>query len=612
MFTPYRDMRKIFLIAGLLTAAPVAAGHGQGLLGAADDVAALKTDAAPRQLTVAYETLSERISIASAAAAEASIGRLEATLPLRRLSLFTEGRPINVAAAGRGATTIARYRARYDGIPLALGSDVTVIVGPGGNATVRTRHMPQSVDGTTPEIDRQAGIDTARQRFGAARRGERVTVSEPNLEFWVDGGRRGRLAWAFTVRTTSIVRPRAVRYWVAARDRGEILDARDEIHSAPSGSVSALVWNESPRRPAVKRPLPNLTIKRGTAKSASDLVTTDRKGRFTFYDPGSNDVRLTPAGPFAVVRNQLGPDLEKRFTLGPGDGNLIRIEAQDEQNLAQATAFYWTTRAQRFVRRYLPKVVLRRLPTRVNIDSSCNAYWDGRSINFFRASDPGDKIVCPNTAYSSIVVHELGHGVDHYLGGIVGGGYSEGFGDALAQLVLRSPCMAADLLQTGQCGRNGAKKQPWTKVPEICDRYGEIEVHCAGETYAGFTWELIQQLLRFYGDPDAAYREAARMILGAAAANPASIPDAVRLSFLVDDRDGDLRNGTTHYAQLAAAAEALALPYPRKLKSQPALKPVPKPELRRRLKPRARPRAPAPIPKRECSASDILRDAPGC
>ena len=51
-------------------------------------------------------------------------------------------------------------------------------------------------------------------------------------------------------------------------------------------------------------------------------------------------------------------------------------------------------------------------------------------------------------------------------------------------------------------------------------------------------------------------------MLGAAAANPHNIPDAVRLSFVVDDTDGDLTNGTPHFRALAAAADSRHIPRP--------------------------------------------------
>jgi hypothetical protein len=82
-----------------------------------------------------------------------------------------------------------------------------------------------------------------------------------------------------------------------------------------------------------------------------------------------------------------------------------------------------------------------------------------------------------------------------------------------------------------------------------------------GRRYAGFAWELVQQLKRTYAD-DEAFSLATRLVLGAAAANPANIPDAVRLSFVVDAPDGNPAHGSPHFRELAAAADSRTIPRP--------------------------------------------------
>jgi hypothetical protein len=86
-------------------------------------------------------------------------------------------------------------------------------------------------------------------------------------------------------------------------------------------------------------------------------------------------------------------------------------------------------------------------------------------------------------------------------------------------------------------------------------------VHDIGRRYAGFAWELIQQLKQDNSD-DEAFRLATRLVLGAAAGNPANIPDAVRLSFVVDAPDGNPAHGSPHFRALAAAADSRHIPPP--------------------------------------------------
>ena len=79
-------------------------------------------------------------------------------------------------------------------------------------------------------------------------------------------------------------------------------------------------------------------------------------------------------------------------------------------------------------------------------------------------------------------------------------------------------------------------------------------MHAIGRRYAGFTWELVDQLKNTYSD-DGAFDLAKRLVMAAALANPSNIPDAVRLSILADDDDGDLGTCSPHQRELEAAAE---------------------------------------------------------
>jgi hypothetical protein len=87
------------------------------------------------------------------------------------------------------------------------------------------------------------------------------------------------------------------------------------------------------------------------------------------------------------------------------------------------------------------------------------------------------------------------------------------------------------------------------------------EVHAIGRRYAGFTWELVQQLKKTYSDEEA-FRLATRLVMAAGAANPSNIPDAVRLSFVADDTDGNLSTCSPHFKELAAAADSRSIPRP--------------------------------------------------
>ena len=58
-------------------------------------------------------------------------------------------------------------------------------------------------------------------------------------------------------------------------------------------------------------------------------------------------------------------------------------------------------------------------------------------------------------------MHEYGHGIDAVKGGIVHGGYSEGFGDAMAVLATRQPCVGRDFFGAGTCLRSASDVILW-------------------------------------------------------------------------------------------------------------------------------------------------------
>jgi hypothetical protein len=264
------------------------------------------------------------------------------------------------------------------------------------------------------------------------------------------------------------------------------------------------------------------------------------------------------SGRFCVIQNGAGATLQKQAN-GAATGADLTFDATQEFDLAQVSAYYWTDAAHGFCADVLTSLPanrqLLRLPTIVNIDDVCNAFYDPSdvSINFFRTGTSlGDN--CPNTAYSDVVLHEYGHAVDDMLGGIMDGGLSEGFGDAVAILRLRSPIVGRDFFGPGQHLRVATDVVTWP--PQ------NPEVHEVGRIYGGFVWQLVEEL-RAQGAPeDEAYAIAKRLVVGAAAFNPSDIPDAVHLSFLIDDDDGDLGNGTPHFKALAKAADSREIPRP--------------------------------------------------
>ncbi|MEK7994463.1 MAG: hypothetical protein AAB403_11730, partial [Planctomycetota bacterium] len=418
------------------------------------------------------------------------------------------------------------------------GYDVTAIVGEDGRLlAIRKRNLPREADAVTPKVPGGAAAEMAGAHARRAFREAKLRQSEPVLEILVGPDQKGYLAWSLEVRSTSLTQPQARRYWISAATEPRVLYFESLIyHQFHQGTVTGTLWDTTPVRGTISRRLASLEVTRTGSSGGSRVTGAD--GYFRFSGTGSVTIRGALRGPSCEIGNVAGPVMDVANMgddLGPID---LDFRAAAEFELAQTTAFHWTNRGFQFVGGVVPR---RRLPVVVNINATCNAYWDGQAIHFYRAGGG-----CPNTAYSDVIIHEMGHGIDQWLGDIRDGGYSEGFGDSLAILITGQPCTGRDFWGRGTCLRSALDVHMWPPDPHEGP-------HDRGRRYGQFTWQVVERLGTGW---------ATRLILGAAALNPADIPDAVELSFVADDNDNDLSNGTPHCKQLAEAADARGIPHP--------------------------------------------------
>jgi hypothetical protein len=353
------------------------------------------------------------------------------------------------------------------------------------------------------------------------------------------------------------------------RERGEMAATPGStavFNGSVSGTVTGTMWQTSPYSSVVSRPLQGVEIIVTRPTGITSVAYSDAAGRYSLSGvSGLATVSATLNGPACRIVNDAKSDDPATFNSRVGQGTVdidFPAGSGEEYKLAQNDAFYSVNRAYDFVRSYLPDqpTKVTHITTHVNVDSSCNAYYDrsDNTLNFFRSSTTtSEEKGCPNTGYRDVVYHEYGHAVDDELGGILDGAYSEGFGDGLSILITHSPLVGTDFYGPGKNLRDARKVFLWPKVKDS-------EIHEAGQAYAGFCWELTQQLQRTYGQ-DRAFEVAKQLILGAAVQNPKDIPDAVRLSFFMDAKlyPGGRAGGTSlHAPQLRAAAQSRQLPIP--------------------------------------------------
>lgn len=296
-------------------------------------------------------------------------------------------------------------------------------------------------------------------------------------------------------------------------------------------------------------PLPGLQV----SIPGIGLVTTDANGQFTanLTTAASVLAELDGIRSGKIVGSQ-APTVTA--TLQPGIGGTLQFAAANsgEQPLAHTTTYLWTYRVNEYLRGILGNSAQLAyadsfVPT-VNIASTCNAYYTGASINFYRAGGG-----CNNTASASVIAHEWGHGLDDMYGGInQGNGLSEGWGDIHSVYLLDDPVIGHGFYTSGSGIRNANNTRQYPTGNGV---------HAQGESWMGFAWKLRNNLRTTIGNAQA-IAVSNDIVLGSIVANATDQQSAVREVFVADDDDGNLLNGVPHYNELVAACNVHNLPYP--------------------------------------------------
>lgn len=117
---------------------------------------------------------------------------------------------------------------------------------------------------------------------------------------------------------------------------------------------------------------------------------------------------------------------------------------------ASRSAFYEVNKLAEMARGWLPTNVWLQTPltTNVNIVATCNAFWNGSSINFFRSGGG-----CRNTGeIGAVFDHEWGHGLDDNDAGGVLSNSSEAYADIAAIYRLQASCVGHGFFETMNFG----------------------------------------------------------------------------------------------------------------------------------------------------------------
>ncbi|MGA9751675.1 MAG: fibronectin type III domain-containing protein [Acidobacteriota bacterium] len=382
--------------------------------------------------------------------------------------------------------------------------------------------------------------------------------------------------------------------WEARVDAhsGEILSFLDRNDY---GAVTGGVYQTSNLDTETVRPLGFISVSNGTIK------TCDAGGNYP-YASGSATASLT--GSYVKVVDSCGASSVTTST-APGDLAFGASSGTDcttpgfggaGNTHAARTTYYHLTLWKEKAMAWLPSNTWLRgqLTDNVNLDQTCNAYWSGTSVNFFKSGGG-----CSNTGeLPTVFLHEVGHGLDDNDGSPSSTvGSSESYADINALLMTHDSCIGVNFSPGVQCSGYGNPCTACTGIRDAdyalhtystspavpaqlsastgyhCSKSSRYpgpcgyEGHCESYIMSEVGWDLAARDLPAAGyDPATAWFIADRLFFLSrpssgdayscptlATANGCGTSNWYETYLAIDDDNGDLSDGTPHAAAIYAA-----------------------------------------------------------
>ncbi len=365
-------------------------------------------------------------------------------------------------------------------------------------------------------------------------------------------------AWQFVGENPDMVNREKYTFFVDAAT-GVLLEARDEVHNIDvfgrvEGFGSPGNLPDMASNPPTLLDVNNVRV----AISGGNNAFTDADGLFNISHGGNSDVTITAnfdTGQWCNINDQGGSTLSESETATPGVEALMTFNQTPSQfETAQVNAFIHTGLIHDFLTDRSSWTGMDFVTTtNVNINSNCNAFFDGSSINFFRAGGG-----CNNTAYTTVVAHEYGHYIVSRLG-LGQGSFGEGFGDVCGELLYDTGIVGENFFTNGGHIRDNDN----TIVTYPCGG----AIHFCGQVLGGVWWHSRENFGTTYGSA-AGLAEIQQLfvdwllITSGGSGNNAAHPGTAIEVLTIDDDDGNLDNGTPNYNDFRLAFELHTIPFP--------------------------------------------------
>ncbi len=267
-------------------------------------------------------------------------------------------------------------------------------------------------------------------------------------------GYEHRLVWTY-----GFQRPGELERWKVTVDAhtGETLAAEDDNHYLdatikggvyPSTNIETCASNEVCGTMQPDTPMPwantgfaspnNLTDGAGVYNYTSGTATTTLDGKYVRINDNCGSVSFSSSSGNINMGGVNGN--HDCVTGGGGAGNTASARS----------CFYEINKLSEQARGWLPTNtwLQGKLTANVNINSTCNAFWNGSTINFYRSGGG-----CRNTGeIGAVFDHEWGHGMDDFDANGSLSNSSEAYADIAAIYRLQTSCIGYGFFHTSNRG----------------------------------------------------------------------------------------------------------------------------------------------------------------
>ncbi|MBD3160636.1 MAG: T9SS type A sorting domain-containing protein [Candidatus Eisenbacteria bacterium] len=448
---------------------------------------------------------------------------------------------------GRQYVILSQY---YEGLEVLSGR-VDVALQNGKVVLVGSEYVQGLDVNRYPALDEAAAVRIAHDGIPAhSNDGPEQSPRLVVLPIQTESGMEHHLAWEVYLRTHE---PENVwRTYVDAHD-GTLLWRESTYHFYEiTGTVRGSV--EETFEDFRNYPLEDARV----TASGSYNGYSNEVGEFSITVPNNVDYNNVSqlSGRYCNVNNMNGTDAEIEITGGPGDD--VDFFYDGSNALASERAgYYHTNVVHDWIKDLDPSFTdldytMTCAVERTN--GSCNAYWNGYSINFYAAGGGCNSI----GRLADVIYHEYGHGITQHVyypyAPPTSSGMGEGFSDIDAICIHPDPLVGEHFFTNGDPVRDARNLRQYPG--------GECggQVHCLGEILMGSMYKTRVNMEMKYGDGTSDVFDP--LYLDARKTRQFSQPNFLTRLLMANDTDGDLTNGTPDWYEICDAFALHNLPCP--------------------------------------------------